>query len=112
MEKNETNGYNLAHFFLSNAISRPPVMNVAIANYSNYIWALANILRNIHLMKLKIRLRFLPCDSVPFCGASAWVYRWLSLRPALSMESGEMCQNSISILTCFNHTVISCSRST
>lgn len=65
MEKSETNGYNLAHFFLSNAISRLPVMDVAIANYSNDIWALATMLRNVHPMKLKTRLRSLPLGFGP-----------------------------------------------
>lgn len=68
MEKSETNGYNLAHFFLSNAISRRTVMDVAIANYSNDIRALAIMLRNVHPMKLKTRLRSLPLGFSPLLG--------------------------------------------
>lgn len=36
----------LAHFFLTRAVSRPPRMNMAASDYSNYVWAVANILLN------------------------------------------------------------------
>lgn len=100
------NGYNLAHFFLSNAISRPPVMHMAIENYSNYVWAVANILRNIYLMNLKIHLRLFTLlfnSILQVLCHQAQTYRYFSLHPLLSMEFRDICQNSISILTCFNH---------
>lgn len=52
-----TNGYTLAHFFLSGVISAQFVINMAIANYSNYVWTVANIFMNICLMNLTILLK-------------------------------------------------------
>lgn len=67
----EKKNHYFVHFLLSKAIGRPPVINMAIANYLNYVWAMANILTNISLMNLKILLRFFTLLLTPFCRDSA-----------------------------------------
>lgn len=98
-------GYNPAHFF-SRAVSRPPGMNIAVAHYSNYIWAAANILMNNYQMNLKILLRLLPCYSIPLyrdSDTTLGVNRRFIIHPLPSMELRDFCQNPISIPTCYNH---------
>lgn len=97
----KTNGYHSAHFSLSRATSRPLGMNMAIANYSNYVWAAANILMNLKTLPRPFTL--LLSSTLQGLCHSAWIYRHFSLHPLLSMEFRDVCQNSISILTCFSH---------